>query len=952
MMNSAPFAHFYKKSVPERIAILEKHGILNAEDADRLLGEALSLNYRRADRMIENVIGVFGLPLGLGLNLRMNHKDYAVPMAVEEASILAAVSSAAKLSQTAGGIIADSDDPLLVGQVVVEKVTDVNEAADAVLCRKEEILNLANSLHPNMVARGGGAKNIQVNVHTSLEDGNDMLAVHITVDTRDAMGANLVNSICEGVSNLIQTITGGRVLLRILSNFSDQSLVRARLVIPATILSKNGITGEWVRDRIVSASRFAENDVHRAVTHNKGIMNGIDAVAISTGNDWRAIEAAAHAHAASNGRYSTLSRWETDNSGRLIGSLEMPLNVGIVGGGIESNPTAKLALRILNVESGRELAEVMAAVGLLQNLAALRALVNEGIQKGHMSLHARSVVQAAGADFGIADTVVERLVASGDIKMWKARQIIAELNGTPKNPSDDSTAIPAQKGAKQTASAPGKVVLLGEHAVLYGSRAIAAPLPYSIHARVVEGRPGVHLSVPRWRIDTHWTPNSQHGSSILKAIERMLTRIGVTRPKIRIELFPEVPRAMGLGSSAAAVVAVIRALSQYYALSLRNDEVNRIAYESENFIHGSSSGMDNTVVCHNQPILYRMDPALTHLPFEIACPVPLVVGMGGKENLTAPMVAGVRKMWQKDRRKFNAIFRAIDHKVGLALASLKNNDLQQLGELMIKNHELLKRLKVSSNVQDIMVDTALRHGALGAKLTGGGGGGAIIALSPNNQKTVAAGLNDAGFETIEMTIEPTRHNAQGDRRADVAAGDPQKLIMVDNNDTVTGYCTREECHAGEGIQHRAFSIFIFDPAGRLLLQKRSAEKALWPLFWSNSCCSHPLAGETTHQAAHRRLTEELGISTPLNYLFKFAYQARFNHKGSENELCSVFVGQSEQPIQADPAEIDAWRYVSIPELEAEMDQKPDRFTPWFKIEWRRLRQHPMVKKLIEQTVFN
>jgi hydroxymethylglutaryl-CoA reductase len=951
-MNSAPFAQFYKKSVPERMAILEKHSIINAEEANRLIGEDHLLNYRQADRMIENVIGVFGLPLGLGLNLQVNHKDYAVPMAVEEASILAAVSSAAKLSQTAGGIITDSDDPLLIGQVVVENVTDGDEAANAVVSRKEEILNLANSLHPNMVARGGGAKDIQVNPSISVEDGNDMLAIHITVDTRDAMGANLVNSICEGVSNLIQTITGGRVLLRILSNLSDQSLVRARLVVPATILAKNGVSGELVRDRIVSASRFAENDYHRAVTHNKGIMNGIDAVAIATGNDWRAIEAAAHGYAASNGRYTTLSRWETDDSGRLIGSLEMPLNVGIVGGSIESNPTAKLALRILNVESGRELAEVMAAVGLLQNLAALRALVNEGIQKGHMSLHARSLAQAAGADPGIADTVVERLVESGDIKLWKARQVIDELNATKTYPSDDSTARPAQKVAEQMASAPGKVVLLGEHAVLYGSRAIAAPLPYSIHARVVEGRPGVHLSVPRWGIDTHWMPNSQHDSSILKAIERILTKIGVTRPKIRIELFPEVQRAMGLGSSAAAVVAVIRALSQYYALSLSNDEVNRIAFESENFIHGSSSGMDNTVVCHNQPILYRMDSALKSLPVEIACPIPLVVGMSGKESLTAPMVAGVREMWQKDRRKLNAIFRAIDHKVGLALASLKNNDLKQLGDLMIKNHELLKQLNVSSRVQNIMVDTALRHGALGAKLTGGGGGGAIIALSPNNHKTVAAGLNDAGFETIEMTIEPAWQDARGDCRADITASNQQKLIMVDINDTVTGYCTREECHAGEGLRHRAFSIFIFDRSGRLLLQKRGADKALWPLFWSNSCCSHPLVGETTHQAAHRRLTEELGISTPLTYLFKFAYQARFEHKGSENELCSVFVGQSEQPIQADPSEIDACRHVSIPDLETEMDQNPNRFTPWFKIEWRRLRQHPMVKKLTEETVFN
>lgn len=950
MMNPSPFTEFYKKSVPERIAILEKHRILNPGEADRMLRKEHSLNVRQADRMIENVIGVFGLPLGLGLNVRVNQKDYAVPMAVEEPSILAAVSSAAKLLQTTGGIMTDSDDPLLIGQVIVDKLAAVEEAAGAVLDRKEEILNLANSLHPKMVARGGGAVDIRVATHMSVEDGNDMLAVHIIVDTRDAMGANLVNSICEGVSGLIQTMTGGRVLLRILSNLSDQTLIRARLVLPAPGLAKNGVSGEGIRDRIVSASRFAERDLHRAVTHNKGIMNGIDAVAIATGNDWRAIEAAAHAYAASNGRYTTLSRWDKDGSGRLIGFLEMPLNVGIVGGSIESHPTAKLALKILNVETGRELAEVMGAVGLLQNLAALRALVNEGIQKGHMSLHARMVAQAAGADSHMADRVVDRLVAGKDIKIWKARQIISELKEAKASPSREPISGFPGKAAARMASAPGKLVLLGEHAVLYGSRAIAAPLPRFIHARIAKDKPGVHLRVPLWKIDTHWMPNSQHHSSILKAIERILINVGVTRPRIRIELFPEVPRAMGLGSSAAAVVAVIRALSQYYGLSLSNDEVNRIAFEAENFIHGGSSGMDNTVVSHNQPILYQMDSVLKNLPVEIASPIPLVVGLSGKESLTAPMVAGVRNRWRKDRRRFNGIFQAIDKTVGAALASLKNKDLERLGDLMNENHELLKQLNVSSPVQDTMVDIAMRHGASGAKLTGGGGGGAIIALSPDNQKAVIAGLNDAGFDAIKMTIEPTLRDVRSDRGSDITANDQQELIVVDENDTITGYCTRQECHAGDGIQHRAFSIFIFDRAGRLLLQKRSAEKTLWPLFWSNSCCSHPRRGETTHLAAHRRLSEELGISTPLTYIFKFAYQARFNQHGSENELCSVFIGQSDQPIQADPSEIDAWRFASIPDLEAEMSRNPDRFTPWFKIEWRRLRHHPMVKRLIKKKV--
>ena len=292
-MENSRIPGFYNLDRNSKQQEIIKRGFLKADDLN-LFNTGLPME--TAENMIENVIGVFGLPIGLGVNLKVNGKEYAVPMAVEEPSIVAAVSSAAKLTLDSRGIDTSSDDPILIGQIVVEHVSDVAAASNALKQKKEDILDLANSLHPNMVARGGGAKDLQIHLRDDAADGSALLVVHLMIDTRDAMGANLVNSICEGVSTLIETITGGRVLLRILSNLSDQSLVRARLAIPAKMLARNGFTGEQVRDRIISAGRFAEIDYHRAVTNNKGIMNGIDAVAIATGNDWRSIEAAAHRH--------------------------------------------------------------------------------------------------------------------------------------------------------------------------------------------------------------------------------------------------------------------------------------------------------------------------------------------------------------------------------------------------------------------------------------------------------------------------------------------------------------------------------------------------------------------------------------------------------------------------------------------------------------------------------
>ena len=387
---------FYKLSVAERVRAVHERGIVTGRDFRALASGRHTLDLASADKMVENVVGVIGLPLGLGMNLIVNGQGYVVPMAVEEPSVIAALGSASKLIGEHGGFMAEATDPVLIGQIQIVDLPDIEAAKSALVERRQEILNLANSFHPNMVARGGGARDIELHVHPLRSSGKTTLVVHLLVDTRDAMGANLTNGMCEGVAPLIESITGGQVFLRILSNLTDRSLARARCTIPHSALGGNDYTGEQVRDGIVIAADFAAADPYRAATHNKGIMNGIDPVAIATGNDWRAIEAGAHAFAARGDRYTSLTEWRTDKEGNLCGSIEVPIKVGTVGAPLESNPTAALNMRLLGVESATQLARVMASVGLAQNFAALRALATEGIQKGHMTLHARSVVTAAG----------------------------------------------------------------------------------------------------------------------------------------------------------------------------------------------------------------------------------------------------------------------------------------------------------------------------------------------------------------------------------------------------------------------------------------------------------------------------------------------------------------------------------------------------------------------------
>ena len=410
---------FYKLSIEERVEKLKEFADLTDEEI-ALLKKFGALDIEIADRMIENVVGTMPLPLGIATNFIINGEEYLVPMAVEETSVVAAASNAAKMCRSKGGLFAYATEPIMIGQIQLVNVKDPYGAKVAIYGEKEKILEIANEQDPILVKLGGGAKDIEVRVIESIT--GPMVITHLLVNTLDAMGANAVNTMAEAVAPYIEKITGGRVYLRIISNLAIHRLVRVR-----TVVSKEAVGGEDVVDGIVEAYSFAAADPFRAATHNKGIMNGVDAVVIATGNDWRAVEAGAHSYASITGRYLPLSTWEKNKDGDLVGTLEMPMPVGIIGGATKVHPMAKLSLKILRIKTARQLAEIIGAVGLAQNLAALRALATEGIQRGHMSLHAKNIAIMAGATGDLIDKVAEIMVKERKIRIDRAKEILEEL---------------------------------------------------------------------------------------------------------------------------------------------------------------------------------------------------------------------------------------------------------------------------------------------------------------------------------------------------------------------------------------------------------------------------------------------------------------------------------------------------------------------------------------------
>jgi hydroxymethylglutaryl-CoA reductase len=426
-MPSSRLPGFYQMSLVQRQAAVLDWASLSSDESQVLSG-VWGLAAESADHMVENVVGIFGLPVGIATNFLVNGRDVLVPMVIEEPSVVAGASFAAKLAREGGGFACSSSEPLMISQIQILDLADPQAARLDVLANRARLLAIAQDVDPMLTKAGGGPRDIEARVIESAV--GPMLIVHVIVDCRDAMGANAVNTIAERLRPALEEITGGRVGLRILSNLADRRVARAKATIPVVALSFESdgqhFEGALVRDRIVEAWAFAAADPYRAATHNKGIMNGVDAVVLATGNDWRAIEAGAHTYAARTGRYTSLSHWGVDKDGNLVGSLEMPMAVGIVGGATKVHPAAKVALKLLSVTTARELAEIIVAVGLAQNLAAIRALATEGIQRGHMTLHARQMAIAAGAAGEQVEHVAAQLVAERKVRLDRALEIVGK----------------------------------------------------------------------------------------------------------------------------------------------------------------------------------------------------------------------------------------------------------------------------------------------------------------------------------------------------------------------------------------------------------------------------------------------------------------------------------------------------------------------------------------------
>jgi hydroxymethylglutaryl-CoA reductase len=423
-MSSSRIPAFYQLTIEERRRKLaDALGLSEAEVHDLSVADALPAEV--ADIMVENAVGTFALPFGVALNFQVNGRDHVIPMVVEEPSVIAAASYAALVVRAGGGFAAEAEPGAMIGQIQLVNVADPGAAVERIGAARARLLAAAEDLTPGLCRRGAGPRDVEVRL-VRTASGETMVVVHVLLDTGDAMGANAVNSVVEALAPMVAEIAGGEVCLRILSNLADRRLARAVCRIPMKALGRDGVAGEEVARRIMWAYEFAAADPYRAATHNKGIMNGIDAVAVATGNDWRAIEAGAHAYACKDGQYRSLSVWEIEGE-NLVGALELPMAVSTVGPMVQSHPRVRLALRLLGVSGARDLAGIMTAVGLASNLAAMRALAMEGIQKGHMALHARAVSHAAGARGENAEELRRRLVAAGEVKIDRARELLRTL---------------------------------------------------------------------------------------------------------------------------------------------------------------------------------------------------------------------------------------------------------------------------------------------------------------------------------------------------------------------------------------------------------------------------------------------------------------------------------------------------------------------------------------------
>lgn len=435
LMKKEYLTKFYKKSRDERIEALFQAGIISKEDYDALNQEILALSNDVADQMIENVVAKYELPFGIALNFVVDGEELLIPMVTEEPSIVAASSNAGKMIAQSGGFQTEMETRLLIGQVALKNIPDIAEAKRLVTENESKIIELANAAHPSIIKYGGGARKVDVRILEADEEYGTptFFVVHLMVDTGEAMGANIINTMVEALAPYLEELTGGESLMNILSNYSTESLVTVSCAIEPQYLASKTMSGEEVRDRIVEATQFATVDPYRAVTHNKGMMNGIDSVLVATGNDWRAVEAGVHAYASRSGQYRSLTKWTVDEKGHLRGELTIPLSVGSVGGTLSIHPTAQFAYRLLKEPNAQELSRILTCVGLAQNLSAVRALVTEGIQKGHMGLQSRALAIRVGASGELVDRVAAKLQEAEHMNSDTAKKILDQLTDSPTN---------------------------------------------------------------------------------------------------------------------------------------------------------------------------------------------------------------------------------------------------------------------------------------------------------------------------------------------------------------------------------------------------------------------------------------------------------------------------------------------------------------------------------------
>ena len=734
MTRTSRLPGFNGQSWEERVATVQGFASLSPEEV-ALFTDADHLPLEQAQKVIENVIGRYSLPFAVATNFVINGRDYLIPMCVEESSIVAAASYAAKLIRESGGFECKSSEPLMIGQVQLLRVPDFEKAWQAIEASREGLIALANADLASLIERGGGVRSIEPRVLQ--EDGcPPMFIVHIVIDVRDAMGANLINSVTERMAPELEAVTGGIARLKILSNLSDRRLAHTRVRVKHEVLGGKNAPGREVAAQIIEAHQFAVADPYRACTHNKGIMNGIDPILVATGNDWRAVEAGAHAYAARSGRYRPMSDWSLDEHGDLIGVLEIPLALGIVGGITRAHKMAQLALHILGIRSAQELAEVCVASGLASNLAALKALATEGIQRGHMALHARNIAYTVGAAPSDVDRIVATMIARGKISPSAALEIVAELQ------AHAGRSRPDPRPVNQYAVA--KAILFGEHSVDYGEPALAVPIREALITLLVEDNEYSEILIRSSTGDFDDAVPVEITRTVIKELG-LPSDTGVT-----ITGHTSIPVHAHLGSSAAFSVAITRAIAQKFGRDLAPEQVNAVAFEAEKITHGTPSGLDNTVVTYERPVWFTRNGQFEFVP--VGQRFELCVAYTGEAIPTKR----VNQEWEESMRSQPELFAAaVKHLGEIARQgkdALTQGRLERLGQLLTSSHRLFQALNFSSPALDRLVEAALSAGAWGAKLTGEGRGGCVICLPPPGKKhEILDALRAAGATAVFST---------------------------------------------------------------------------------------------------------------------------------------------------------------------------------------------------------